>query len=256
MTKAQITEFKRLAKLKAFKQEGFVYVGKGQNPALKIVLGVSIFKGRDSQQKPASGYNGESFSYDYYIKESDWQKLFGVPVKKVAPKPKAESIDSRVALAKTYIGKNILSAYDPSKNGIVKDFRVIFKISEVENPAQAFVDRFESHLALHGSVVILTGDWSDAAFGEIAFPIDSQTTPKLYVPKVRVNGFDAEEFKTYYKFGCAKISKKMLRDTRDFLSTQRAKDNDNRATCNREVQSVKIGAGDFTLETLNKLNLD
>lgn len=249
-TSKQITEFKRLAKLKGFKKEGYVYVGKGQNPVLEDVLGVRIYMIYPATGNMEGGYNGGSPHYDYYIKESDWNKLFGVPVKKVEPKLKAESIDSRVALAKTFIGKKLVLFSDKNVWAEAKTVEVLFDDKKIANAVPELKARFKKHLDLHGNVVVLMGEYSDGS--DMVRCVDSNADMSLYVEKVRINGFDAEEFASYYKFGCAKISKKMLKDARDFLFNWDAPS----AISNKKPQSVKIGAGDFTLEALNKLNLD
>lgn len=248
-TSKQITEFKRLAKLKEFKKEGYVYVGKGLSPKMLIdILGMSVTKCVNG--KMYGQFNGMITDQDYYIKESDWNKLFGVPVKKVAPKPKAESIDSRVALAKTFIGKKLTLFSDKNVWAEAKTVEVLFDNKKIVNAVPELKARFKKHLDLHGNVVVLMGEYSDGS--DMVRCVDSNADMSLYVEKVRINGFDAEEFKTYYKFGCAKISKRMLRDVRDFLFNWEAPSK----ISNRKLESVKIGAGDFTFETLNKLNLD
>lgn len=56
----------------------------------------------------------------------------------------------------------------------------------------------------------------------------------------------AEQHDKYWQFGCAKISKQMIKDCLKLIDT-------NYTDGNRRVEKVTIGAADFDFDTLKKL---
>lgn len=89
----------------------------------------------------------------------------------------------------------------------------------------------------HGYVIILRGD---------IYSIPYTSNIKLAVPDVTINGYKAEFKDNMVMFGCAAISKEQLKDAQTFLE-KKYEDG------NRENNSVKIGAGEFTLQNIKDL---
>jgi hypothetical protein len=248
MTKERIAEFIGFSKDESKKQNGYVYVGRG---SLTNSLGgeLGIKRGELHQFLPTSkimdrGENSGSERYcEYYIKKSKWNELFA---EKETENP--EPLESRIAAAQEHIGKDIVSLYNKNRHGVVK--RVAVCLSEESGTKDFGLDKriTQKHFK-NGPEILLLGGWSDGAKMVRVFDNNSL---EIYVEKIKVNGFDAEDMGEYYKFGCAQIQKSQLKRAKEFLiETNKGLS----GYCNRKTESVKIGQGDFTLDILNKLNL-
>jgi hypothetical protein len=92
---------------------------------------------------------------------------------------------------------------------------------------------------------------NETTFKRAISPKSTESDFKIVENGVKVNGYVGNDTGDYYEFGCAEIPKHDLLDAREFLLVQSKKPYGG----NRKIESVKIGAGDFTLEILNKMNL-
>lgn len=73
------------------------------------------------------------------------------------------------------------------------------------------------------------------------------------IPNIIINGYKAEFFDTYVKFGCAEFDKYEFVLAQQFIN--KVKDSKEYASSktNREVQSVTIGAGRFSKEVIKQI---
>jgi hypothetical protein len=159
-------------------------------------------------------------------------------------KVKIDTIEEQIKYAKTWIGKKVQSARDPNRYGIVESYSVKTTIDGLNNESGCY----SKIIDLQGAVVVLEGKWNAGdGMSKIVHPL--YPIVEYTKPIVKINGYHAIDKGDYFEFGCAKISKTMLKRAYDFL-----KDTNNWADCgNRKTVSVKIGAGDFTLEDLKNL---
>lgn len=65
-----------------------------------------------------------------------------------------------------------------------------------------------------------------------------------FQPKININGYDAEFFPGYVKFGCAKFDNSIFQKAKDFIEHTRGLSLSSNS--NRKVENIKLGAGTFT----------
>jgi hypothetical protein len=167
---------------------------------------------------------------------------------------KTLTIEEQIKLAKSYIGKRIkpFNKENTSKSGLVAGVQCYTNVNELNNPTQTLIKDFNDTLDKYGIVICLVGRWDNTnrMLYPVILPIEE------YKPEpwedVKINGYSAKKTSYGYDFGCAKIDNSILQSARKFL---KANEN-NYANGDRKIESVKIGAGEFTLDILNKLLQD
>jgi len=102
---------------------------------------------------------------------------------------------------------------------------------------------------IQGVAFVLWGRWGDG--GVIAKTVGISGM-EVIEPEpwetVIINGYTAEKTAIGYKFGCAEISSLILTRARDLLLLSYCD-----LSSNRKIKSIKVGAGNFSLDDLQKL---
>lgn len=196
----------------------WVHVGKGYNSSKTqeyLYMPHNSFRWARGTAQPAGFMDGE-----YAILE-----------------PMALDLKEQILLAEKLIGKSVRL-----------DDGYILKVERYQCVADDKLSdkHWNAIIQKHQVVILLYGN----GFSYIVDPC--KPFPVEYNPPVVINGFPAEDSKDSVKFGCAIISKNDLRACKKFLQEQ-SSNVDTRY--DRKIESVKIGAGSFTLDDLNRLNL-
>jgi hypothetical protein len=163
-------------------------------------------------------------------------------------KSKEMTIGEQIKFAKSLIGKRIKHRNDCSAS-IIDGYEVITELDHNLRAYPYFVKDSEEIFSKQDVLVYIYSN--NSRFKRAILPKSTESDFKIVENGVKVNGYVGNDTGDYYEFGCVEISKHILRDAKEFLSTQSKKP----SAGNRKIQSVKIGAGDFTLEILEKMNL-
>lgn len=250
MTKEQENQFRIYAACSIRKNlyPGYVYVGIGnQNQFLTGILGIGVsdLYMEYYDGKLSNFIDGSSPNADYYVETATWNKIF---------EKKAESIDSRVALAKQFVGK-VIKSKDHDAHGLVEAIEVLFDIPEKYTNGQypILLNRYKQELAENGSIVILKGKWNCGR--TIGTVINSRHVPEIYVEPILIQGHEAVDAGSYYGIGMASISKDKLQRAKAYLENESKYVLGNNIGFRSNQQSITINGVKFTLEILKKLNL-
>ena len=158
-------------------------------------------------------------------------------------KEKVMSLEEQIKFAKSLVGKRIRSITYPDK------FRLVEYLEVSDNIPTRFgdVNRANAEEVLkRQDVFVCIGNMY--RYDRVIFP-NSKPEDFEIQKEVEVNGYIAEDMGNYYKFGCAEISYKQLQRAKKFLEECSG----TWSNSNRDVKSVRIGDGEFTLELLNQL---
>lgn len=152
--------------------------------------------------------------------------------------PALSEIKEKLSAAKKLIGKKIkiLKGRLEGRVGEVLSVDLALDMSEVKGPLT--IEFMEEN----GYAVLLKAQNFTCLYDNEVFKV---------LPNIGVKNHDGEEYfaeqhDKYWQFGCAKISKQMIKDSLTLIDT-------NYADGNREINKVTIGAADFDFETLKKL---
>jgi hypothetical protein len=156
-------------------------------------------------------------------------------------KEKVMSLEEQIKFAKSLVGKRIaLRAY--GKSTLITN---IFISDEIYGHMNLNSKKeCEEILKKQDIFVMIQGD----NYGRPILPTSKPEDFEIQ-KEVEVNGYIAEDMGNYYKFGCAEISYKQLQRAKKFLEECSG----TWSNSNRDVKSVRIGDGEFTLELLNQL---
>jgi len=220
--------------------EGYHYKNRGFGWKAKwVIYFVKCFqlKAWDGNKKIACQANGlEDRLYLEVVKNN----------MTAAPAKKEYSIKEQIEYARTFVGKKIASRILNGQPGLAGKIEVF---TEIPKGWRGDSDLIRQIVNNQGCMTALVGVWEGGV--TLFYPVHPELyVPELYVEKIKVNGFEAEDKGDYYKFGCEEISKELLRATKKLIESSNSY-----AENQKRVQSVKIGAGEFTLDILNKLNL-
>lgn len=154
-----------------------------------------------------------------------------------------DSIEKQVAYAKSLVGKYVSRG---TTIGKVTEFG-IFTGDKHNGGCDRWDKTFDKYgVIVYINIVKLDNDTSwNAVISEYQFHYD------IVSPPIVINGCVAEKTKDGYKFGCAEISRSQLSLAREFLKTSSYLVLPD--STNRNIESVKIGVGNFNLTDLNAL---
>lgn len=202
-----------------------------QVKAGEIIEVISLCKdSNDFRAKNIS--DGEKFFYCFDVRQLE-------RVSKAAEKE--FSFEEQLKAAKALIGQRIKST-SGNGTGVVKSVKVT---DEPMGGVDAVGRGFEI-LKKQSFVLYLMGEWSNGAKMTCGF--HPELYPAEIVKSVKVNGYESVDKGDHYEFGCAKISKELLISAKNLIE-QSGKDKKG----NRKIPAITIGAGVFTLDTLNQL---
>jgi hypothetical protein len=151
------------------------------------------------------------------------------------------SIKEQIEIAKSWVGKTIVSEEMPNVFGTVTGY--IFKtfVATKQKVPAAHLAKMIEH---QGVGVCLTGSWSN---GNAISSVVGVSEIKEYVPawtSVRINGFHAEKTHWGFRFGEHKFDKLLLMNAKDFIQEAQTFEADT---------SVKVRGFVFTFDNLEKL---
>jgi len=214
------------AKVKYYESCGFYVVLNGKT---YLVDGV-----------PASNLEGwQSQKGRYYeTQEQAQQALDSFMYEK--PVVTLDKVKSELAKAKKLIGKHIkvlISGIGVTGNvTVVKGAEILL---EKENNWSAIAQKT---LDENGYIVVLVTEHGATLFDPNCYKL----VKKVAVVNHQGQEYTAQDCGSFWKFGCAKISKQLIRDLYNVMSSKNYQGN-------RSVTKVTIGAADFSLDTLKDL---
>jgi len=183
---------------------------------------------------------GDTHGYHYAArKDSEIVKLNS---------PNNMSIEEQIKLAKSLVGKRIKSELRKGITGVITSFVIIQDTSELKNPSIGCEKNCNLMIDAQGCAVVLRGDWGNK--NRIASVIGVSEIEVVEVKPwetVKVNGWPAKKISGGYEFGCATISNEVI------AGALRLMREGNGGFGNKKVESIRIGAGEFNLDTLQKL---
>lgn len=155
------------------------------------------------------------------------------------------TMEEKVNYAKSFIGKRIKSRFNTKLYGLVDRVEVHLNSDIIaNNTTQQAIDFFNKEFNKSGFVITLRGNWDGGQ--SILYAISDDDVQLAPPNTVKINGYESEDKGDYFQFGCAKISKDLLKIAESLMLTTFEDDN-------RKVESVKIGAGEFTLKDIQTL---
>ena len=185
------------------------------------------------------GWNGNDESCLYYLTSKKWDSIFGI---KESTK---SSMEEKLNYAKSLIGK-LIKSRENGNQGKVEEVQVLLDFSKLTSPSFELKALLDIELSKHGYVIVLSGYWLNG--NKMIYPI-TDFDVEIFTNSVKINGYDSVDKGDYFEFGCAKITKKQLRAALNFITETNSESKDS----NRVIESVKIGAGEFTLKDIKTL---
>ncbi len=219
---------------------GYTYLGLGNTFKTNGQFPAMIFGSYQSAKGWRRLYgDGSAASWHYATND-----LNLIAMNKVAP-----TLEQEIEIAKSFIGKRVTNS--SGSIGNITDIAVFVTESswkQWQNRKSGVEPTvFPQHL------VYVTGTWGKGS-ADLSLCISLGPDHKYYpqlVKSVIVNGYEGVDKGHYYEFGCAKITKEALLKAKAFLESCPWKDESEF----KQVQSVKIGAGEFTLDILKQMTL-
>jgi hypothetical protein len=179
---------------------------------------------------------------DHYANANGIEEYYYLEIVKKENKEKIMNLEEQIKFAKSLVGKKVKSR---NCDGYFLIERFEIYTEETKHDSDLFVEEFKKTISKQPAYVCLIGEQN---YERIILP-NSKPEDFEIQKEVKVNGHIAEDMGDYYKFGCAEISKPQLKRAKEFLVNSQGCWNNS----NRDTKSVKIGAGEFTLEILNQL---
>ena len=157
------------------------------------------------------------------------------------------TLKEQIEVAKSLIGKRIKSMVEDTY-GIVQTYTIFSDVGEFTNKDTSKFTLVKDAFEHQGAVVVLKGVWSHGI--KMVYPISiyKEDIPKIE-NTVTINGYASVDTGDYVKFGCASISKVSLRYAQQFMENYEVYN----AESNKNLTSIKIGSGEFTLKDINTL---
>lgn len=157
------------------------------------------------------------------------------------------TLKEQIEVAKSLIGKRIKSRVS-NTYGTVQKFDIFSGVDEFVNKATANFTLVKDAFDYQSVVVVLQGGWEDGIKMVYPISIHKEDIPKIE-NSVTINGYESVDNGDYVEFGCARISKISLRYAQQFMENYEVYNTES----NKNLTSIKIGNGEFTLKDINTL---
>lgn len=220
--------------------EGFVSLGyplrggEGQWLSKKFNIPPrEIYSKSESSGKMINNWDGASINKEYYITKEYYNKIM------------KETLEEQISRAKTLIGKYMVgeNAADPPVQ--IAGFVVCTSVEQVicvnrepfnnDSVDQAVLDQQGAQVILHSEIT------EDGCIYTETLENFKEVKPW---PNFKINGYKPENEGDFWVFGCAEISKELIKGIVDL---------NEKSLGNRGIDSVRIGAGTFTIVQLKEL---
>lgn len=151
--------------------------------------------------------------------------------------PTLSEIKEKLSAAKELIGKKI-KILKGHKKGQIGEIVSVYLELDKANVKGLALDSMEKN----GYCIVLKTQKLRCPYSDDVFEV----LPSISVKNHSGEEYFAEQRASYWQFGCARISKQMIKDCLNLLNTSYADGN-------RKAVKVTIGAADFDFDTLKKL---
>lgn len=157
------------------------------------------------------------------------------------------TLKEQIEVAKSLIGKRIKSRVN-NTYGVVQKFDIFSGVDEFVNKSISKFTLVKEAFDYQSVVVVLVGVWEDGVKMLYPISIHKEDIPKIE-NAVTINGYVSVDKGDYVEFGCARISKASLRYAQQFMENYEVYNSES----NKNLTSIKIGNGEFTLKDINTL---
>lgn len=219
--------------------EGFVFIGTflrgGEDQWLskKFNIPTREIYGENCLGKMINNWDGSSIGHEYYVTKKYYNKIM------------KETLEEQIARAKTLIGKYMVGENAADTPVQIAGFVVCTSVGQKiyvkdisfdnDTVSQSVLDKQGAQVILHSEIT------EDGCIYTETLENFEEVEPWL---NFKINGYKPENEGNFWVFGCAEISKELIKGIVDL---------NEKSGGNRSIQSVKIGAGTFTIEQLKEL---